>query len=176
MCVVVALGVFPVFLTLGGCSHHNQGAYVEPPPSVLRHPIKASAVETYPLPTRRQERQSRQSRMPPVRDLPKPTKLSSVKPPPLPVVRDLPKPTKLSSVTPSPLPVRKCPEPTKLSSAEPPPLPVRKPQKALDVVGQEAEVKFKAAQAKAAKAGVENLTERDIDGLSFEQIKKLRGY
>ena len=152
MCVVVALGVFPVFLTLGGCSHHNQGAYVEPPPSALRHTIKASAVETYPLPTRRQG----QSRMPPV--------------------RDLPKPTKLSSVTPSPLPVRKCPEPTKLSSAEPPPLPVRKPQKALDVVGQEAEVKFKAAQAKAAKAGVENLTERDIDGLSFEQIKQLRGY
>ena len=153
MCVVVALGVVAVFLTLGGCSHHNQGAYVEPPPSVLRHPIKASAVETYPLPTRRQERQSR---MPPV--------------------RDLPKPIKLSSVTPSPLPVRKCPEPTKLSSAKPPPLPVRKPQKALDVVGQEAEVKFKAAQAKAAKAGVENLTERDIDGLSFEQIKQLRGY
>ena len=137
MCVVVALGVVAVFLTLGGCSHHNQGAYVEPPPSVLRHPIKASAVETYPLPTRRQERQSRQSRMPPVRDLPKPTKLSS---------------------------------------AEPPPLPVRKPQKALEVVGQEGEAKFKAAQAKAAKVGVENLTERDIDGLSFEQIKKLRGY
>jgi hypothetical protein len=153
MCVVVALGVFAVFLALGGCSHHNQGAYVEPRPSALWHPIKASAVETYPLPTRRQERQSR---MPPVRDLPKPTKLSSVKPPPL--------------------PVRELPEPTKLSSAEPPPLPVRKPQKALDVVGQEAEAKFKAAQAKAAKVGVENLTERDIDGLSFEQIKQLRGY
>jgi hypothetical protein len=153
MCVVVALGVFAVFLGLGGCSHHNQGAYVEPPPSALRHPIKASAVETYPLPTRRQERQSR---MLPVGDFPKPTKLSSVKPPPL--------------------PLRELPKPTKLSSAELPPLPVRKPQKALDVVGQEAEVKFKAAQAKAAKVGVENLTERDIDGLSFEQIKQLRGY
>jgi hypothetical protein len=62
-----------------------------------------------------------------------------------------------------------------LSSAEPP-LPVRKPQKALDVVGQEAEGKFKAAQAKAARVGVENLTEKDIEGLSFEQIKQLRGY
>jgi hypothetical protein len=153
MCVVVALGVFAVFLTLGGCCHHNQGAYVEPGPSALRHPIKASAVETYPLPTRRQERQSR---MPAVRDLPKPTKLSSVKPPPM--------------------PVKELPKPTKLSSAEPPPLPVRKPQKALDVVGQKAEAKFKAAQAKAAKVGVENLTERDINGLSFEQIKQLRGY
>jgi hypothetical protein len=94
----------------------------------------------------------------------------------MPAVRDLPKPTKLSSVKPPPLPVREFPEPTKLSSAEPPPLPVRKPQKALDVAGQEAEAKFKAAQAKAAKVGVENLTERDIDGLSFEQIKQLRGY
>ena len=64
---------------------------------------------------------------------------------------------------------------TELSSAEPPALPVRKPQKALDVVGREAEAKFKAAQAKAAKVGVENLTEKDIDGLSFEQIKLLRG-
>jgi hypothetical protein len=118
MCVVVALGVFAVFLTLGGCSHHHQGAFVEPAPLALRHPIKASAVETYPLATRRQERQSRMS-----------------------LVRDLPKPTELSSVKPPPLPVREFPEPTKLSSAEPPPLPVRKPQKALDVVGQEAEAK-----------------------------------
>ena len=169
MCVVVALGVFAVSLTLGGCSHHNQGAYVEPPPSALRQPIKASAVETSPIPTRRPERQSR---MPPVRDLPKP---SSVKPPPLPV-RELPEPTKLSSVKPPPLPARDLPKPTKLSSVKPPPLPVRKPQKAPDVVGEEAEAKFKAAQAKAAKVGVENLTERDIDGLSFEQIKQLRGY
>ena len=152
MCVVVALGVFGVSLTLGGCSCY-QGAHLEAPPSALQHPIKASVVETYPLPTRRQERQSR-----------------------LPSVRDLPKPTKLSSVKQPPLPVREFPKPTKLSSAEPPPLPVRKPQKALDVVGQEAEAKFKAAQTKAAKVGVENLTQRDIDGLSFEQIKQLRGY
>jgi len=150
MCVVVALGVFALFLTLGGCSHHNQAAYVEP---ALRHPIKASVVETYPLATSRQERQSQ-----------------------MPAVRELPKPTKLSSVKPLPLPVGEFPKPTKLSSAEPPPLPVRKPQKALDVVGQEAEGKFKAAQAKAARVGVENLTERDIEGLSFEQIKQLRGY
>jgi hypothetical protein len=150
MCVVVALGAFALLLTLGGCSHHNQAVYEEP---ALWHPIKASVVETYPLATRRQERQSR-----------------------MPVVRDFPKPTKLSSVKPPPLPVGEFPEPTKLSSAEPPPLPVRKPQKALDVVGQGAEAKFKAAQAKAAKVGVENLTEKDIDGLSFKQIKQLRGY
>jgi hypothetical protein len=94
----------------------------------------------------------------------------------MPAVRDLPKPTKLSSVKPSLPTVEKFSEPTKLNAVELPPLPVRKPQKALDVVGQGAEAKFKAAQAKAAKVGVENLTEGDIDGLSFEQIKQLRGY
>jgi hypothetical protein len=36
--------------------------------------------------------------------------------------------------------------------------------------------KFKAAQAKAQKNGVETLTQEDIEGLSIEQIKKLRGY
>ena len=51
MCVVVALGVFAVSLTLCGCSCY-QGAYVEAPPSALRHPIKASAVKSSPLPVR----------------------------------------------------------------------------------------------------------------------------
>jgi hypothetical protein len=38
------------------------------------------------------------------------------------------------------------------------------------------DVKFKAAQAKAKRDGVQNLTQRDIEGLSREQIKQLRGY
>ena len=45
-----------------------------------------------------------------------------------------------------------------------------------DVVGAEAETKFKAAQAKARRDGVETLTQKDIEGLSLEQIKQLRGY
>ena len=153
MCVVVALGVFAVSLTLGGCSCY-QGTYVEAPPSELRHPIKASAVKSSPLPVRRQ-----------------PAKTSSVKPPPL--------------------PVRRLREATEVSSLKPPPLPLRKPQQvqypmALSAspsppggpgaVGQEAEVKFKAAQAKAKLSGVHTLTQKDIDGLSLEQIKQLRGY
>ena len=53
--------------------------------------------------------------------------------------------------------------------------------KCKDVVGtgvvNGAEVKFKAAQAKAKKrGGVHALTQDDIDGLSIEQIKQLRGY
>ena len=36
--------------------------------------------------------------------------------------------------------------------------------------------KFKAAQAKAAKVGVENLAKEDIEGLTSAQITELRGY
>ena len=43
-------------------------------------------------------------------------------------------------------------------------------------VAQELEAKFKSAQAKATKVGVENLTKEDIDGLSSGQLKELRGY
>jgi hypothetical protein len=44
-------------------------------------------------------------------------------------------------------------------------------------VEEEAEVKFKAAQAKAKRVGgPQKLTREDIDGLSNEQIKQLRGY
>ena len=42
--------------------------------------------------------------------------------------------------------------------------------------GQRAEAKFKAAQAKAKLHGVHTLTQKDIEGLSYEQIKELRGY
>ena len=36
--------------------------------------------------------------------------------------------------------------------------------------------KFKIAQAKAAKIGVENLKNEDIEGLTPAQITELRGY
>jgi hypothetical protein len=45
-----------------------------------------------------------------------------------------------------------------------------------DSVETGAESKFKAAQAKAEKVGVHKLTREDIEGLSNEQIKQLRGY
>jgi hypothetical protein len=43
-------------------------------------------------------------------------------------------------------------------------------------VEQDPQAKFKAAQAKSAKVGVENLTKEDIDGLNDAQLKQLRGY
>ena len=41
---------------------------------------------------------------------------------------------------------------------------------------QDPQAKFKAAQAKAAKVGVENLSKEDVDGLNLAQLKELRGY
>ena len=87
-----------------------------------------------------------------------------------------------------PKPVSRVPEPTKASSAEsPPPLPQRKSElpptnasipsrEGSDTVKQEAEAKFKAAEAKAKREGVDALTREDIEGLSPEQLKQLRGY
>ena len=43
-------------------------------------------------------------------------------------------------------------------------------------VKQEADARFKAVQAKAKRVGVQMLTQKDIEGLSYEQIKQLRGY
>jgi hypothetical protein len=51
-----------------------------------------------------------------------------------------------------------------------------KPGAGASTVGQDQNTKFKAAQAKAAKVGVENLTKEDVDGLTVAQIKELRGY
>jgi hypothetical protein len=44
------------------------------------------------------------------------------------------------------------------------------------VVGTGADAKFKAAKAKAEQLGVDKLTSEDIEGLSQEQLKQLRGY
>ena len=44
------------------------------------------------------------------------------------------------------------------------------------MVKQDPQAKFLAAQAKAAKVGVENLSKEDVDGLNLAQLKELRGY
>jgi hypothetical protein len=41
---------------------------------------------------------------------------------------------------------------------------------------QKIEAKFKAAQLKAKRAGVDALTQADIEGLSSQQLKQIRGY
>jgi len=84
-------------------------------------------------------------------------------------------------------PPNKLPEPT--TERPVPPLPPKKPEQSPSAtpasvpsredpgtVEEEREAKFNAAEAKAKREGVEALTSEDIDGLSLEQIKKLRGY
>jgi hypothetical protein len=41
---------------------------------------------------------------------------------------------------------------------------------------RDADAKFKAAREKSEVNGVENLTQKDIEGLSSEQLRQLRGY
>ena len=77
---------------------------------------------------------------------------------------------------------------TNASSVEPPPpLPQRNPEQpprnasvpsreGSKTVEPEAEAKFKAAEAKAKREGVDSLTSEDIEGLTPEQLKEIRGY
>ena len=59
------------------------------------------------------------------------------------------------------------------SSLLPPTTPPQNPNTSPPV---SPEVKLRAAQEKAKISGVHTLTQEDIDGLSYEQIKQLRGY
>jgi hypothetical protein len=71
------------------------------------------------------------------------------------------------------------PHPTKASSVKPRPLHVRKPPQSRSASAHSpatAEAKFEAAQKKAKLSGIHTLTQKDIEGLSLEQIKQLRGY
>jgi hypothetical protein len=68
----------------------------------------------------------------------------------------------------------------KPGSARPHPTTVKKSSKPTQVTAvkslPDTDAKFKAAQEKARVNGVETLNQKDIEGLSLEQIKELRGY
>jgi hypothetical protein len=53
---------------------------------------------------------------------------------------------------------------------------VIKPRSRASAVKQDGDAKFRAAQEKANRVGVENLTQDDIEGLAADEIKELRGY
>jgi hypothetical protein len=157
---VITVVILAVSIPLNGCCRPQQAAYAKPNPSGWENP---------------------QAR-------PRPQKLikaTSVTPP-QPITKPR-QPTKPSLVKPS-QPVSTVPEPTKASSVEPPPpLPERNPEQppanasvpsreGSNTVEQEREAKFKAAEAKAKREGVDSLTSEDIEGLSPEQLKELRGY
>jgi hypothetical protein len=66
------------------------------------------------------------------------------------------------------------------TSSRPHPTTVKKSSKPTQVTAvksqSDADAKWKAAQEKATVNGVETLNQKDIEGLSLEQIKQLRGY
>ena len=156
MRALVAFIVLAISFLLSGCSRPHQVAYAKPLPSSWENP---------------------QSRPSP----PKRKKASSAKPPQ--PVGQPPKLTRATSAKRTQV-IRKLPEPTQPSSV--PPLPPRKPEQdhsptsatreGSGTIEQETEGKFKAAEAKAKREGVHSLTSEDIEGLSDEQIKQLRGY
>ncbi len=160
MRVLSAVVILAVSFPLNGCCRPQQGVYAKPIPSSW---VNAK------------------SRQRP----PKLIKASSVKPPQR--ISKPRQPAKASSVKPRQA-VGSVPEPTKASSAETSaPLPQRKPEQpptntsvpsrgGSNTVEQEREAKFKAAEAKAKREGVDLLTSEDIEGLSPEQLKELRGY
>ena len=156
--VVIAVVVLGACLSLAGCAHSNQVAYAKPLPLPLPEPTKASGMK----PPQQQVRRSSE-----------PTKVSLVKMPSPPVGK-VPNPINLSSLKPPPLPLRK---PSQAKSPTPPsPNASVPPHGTADEVRHDAEASFKAAQAKAKLSGVHTLTQKDIEGLSLEQIKQLRGY
>jgi hypothetical protein len=179
MRVIIALIVVAVFLSLGGCSRNNQRAYAKPMPSAApQYSTRASSEKPPTLPAR------------------KFAKARAPRPPSgSPSVSGLPPAIAKHYVAQDT--VGNCAVVDSkpgaglkiiggYSSLEVANKALKNSKsKCKDVVGrgvlndaveQESEVKFKAAQAKAQKLGVHQLTQEDIEGLSSEQIKQLRGY
>ena len=205
MCVIAifctAALVLPLPLSI--CSHPNQAAYAKHLPSP-RHPTKASLTKPPQLTVSKFTKQETentlkhpqlpartpedQSALPPSSpEYPKPERAKSLRPPPLPARTPETQSAALppsSPESPPPPPTRK-PEaqsalpPSSPESSLPPSSPstsIHAPNITYDPAPG-AEAKLKAAQAKAEKlGGVDKLTPKDIEGLSIEQIKQLRGY
>ena len=155
--VVIAVLVLSACLSLAGCAHSNQVAYAKPLSWPLPDPTKASRMK----PPQQHVRRSS-----------KPTKDSLVKMP-SPPVRKVPNPIKVSSLKPPPLPLRKAsqaqsPTPSSPNASVP-------PHGTADEVRHDADDRFRRLKQKQSSVGPP-LTQKDIDGLSLEQIKQLRGY
>jgi hypothetical protein len=200
MRVIIALAVLAGFLSVCGCSRPYQDVYAKPIQSSLRHATKVNRVKTPPPPARNlpgltKTRSVKPPPLPPGKSAqtrsPIPPTGSSAAPvlTPVPskhyVVRDT---------------VGNCA--VIILSAHLNLLPgniLARPGDDLEIIGDQggyassesankalqdakghcagAEAKFKAAQAKAEKlGGVDKLTSEDIEGLSQEQLKRLRGY
>jgi len=167
MRVVIAVIVLAVSLPVNGCSRPQQ-AYAKRiwltwvNPQSLQRPqlIKVSSVKLpQPNGKSRQPIQARSVKQHhAVRSIQEPKASSAQPPAPLP----------RAPLPPAPLPQRKPEQPPTNASVP--------PGEVSNTVEQQREAKFKAAEAKAKREGVDSLTSEDIDGLSREELKVLRGY
>jgi hypothetical protein len=205
MRLIIALAVLAVSLSLGGCSHPNRVAYAMPAPSPrLSHAIRASLVNPPAFPSRKVTASLVKSPSLPPRK-PKPTNARLVNPPPLPpekstqARRQTPASGGQGVSVPSSTVAKHYVVVDTVGNCA---VVDAKPADGLKIIGdmggyaslesakkalkdakaeckdsvETTESKFKAAQAKAEKVGVQKLTQEDIEGLSVEQIKQLRGY
>lgn len=203
MRVIFVLAILAASLALGGCSHPNQAAYAKPRPTPLPHLTEANSVKPRVLRAKtarktgspiRPPSQATSSMKPPA-----PPARKSQEPRPVPSSAS-PSASAVPSATAKHYlvldPVGNCSvidsksttglkivgDKGGYASAESANRAMKDEAQCKGVVGtgavdQGAEVKFKAAEAKAKKAGgVHKLTQEDIEGLSYEQIKQLRGY
>ena len=167
MRVLFTFIILAILLSLSGCSRPHQTAHAKPlrweNPQSRQSPPNRTKVSS-PKPRQAVSQRLKRNRA----TLEKPTQ----------VVRKLPVSPGPSSVP--ALPPRK-PELAIKSPAtdaeSPPPLPPKKSEQTRDTRAHavQPEGKFMAAQEKAKREGVHSLTSEDIEGLSEEQIKQLRG-
>lgn len=158
MRIITSLAILTICLLLGTCSRPHRAAYVEYQPA--------------PLPPQRAEPETVKPGQPPAKRF---SAVSSVK---VPSPRNPPveaKPVKVQAA-PAPTPPKgaeTAPTETQISRADTKPAPKGAPAAQSPAT---IEARFKAAQEKADRNGVHTLSQEDIEGLSYEQIKALRGY
>jgi|SRR6516162_4443716 len=203
---VIALAVLAISLALGGCSRPNQAAYAMPSPRVSHpikaswvniHPRRPSTkvprtvnASSSPLPSIKYSKAASVRVVNPPTLPPKESTLARPQPP---------NGSQVASV-PSPATTRHYVVVDPVSNCA---VVDAKPADGLKIIGDEngytsseaankalkdakaqcknsveieTDSKFKAAQAKAEKVGVHKLTQEDIEGLTDEQLKRLRGY
>ena len=192
MRVIIAFAVLAVSLSVGGCSRPYQEAYAKPPPPPLRHSTKVKSVKRPPLPARKlPELTKARSVKPPPLPPRKSTQTRSPIPPSGSPAAPVPPPATVKHYVVLDT-VGNCAvvdarpgdgleiigDKDGYASLESANKTLKDAKaKCKDVVGTGADAKFKAAQAKAAKlGGVHKLTSEDVEGLSHEQLKQLRGY
>ena len=205
MRVTVALAVLAVSLSVGGCARPYQEVYIKPIPSLPRHATKVNWVKRSPPPPRNlPELAKTRSVKPPPLPAEKSAQTRSPIPPTGSPAAPVLSPALAKHYVVRDTVIGNCA--VIVLSAHLNLLPGNiwaRPGDDLEIIGDKdgyaslesankalkdskvkcknlvgtGEAKFKAAQAKAEKlGGVDKLTSEDIEGLSGEQLKQLRGY